>query len=104
MGTSKTKKEESLDGTVEVSLKFKGGEETVAQVDASLFLPFLLEKDQLPMAETRIVEAINSAVNPFRVKIVTYVNEKISVAFAEDTVSSDDVLSLEQTTETETTE
>ena len=107
MGKAKEEEPQSSNGVLEIVLKLKHGDDgkDIAHVKAEMFLPFLFEKEQLPMSEKRVVDTIDSIVNPFRVKMVAYLNEKLSEVHSQDQVGDkpEDTLVLEENAETETT-
>ena len=105
MGKAADKPIDNFDGELEISVKFKASGKPVAVVVETRALPFLLEKEQLPMAETRVIEAMRSITDPFRVKVVTYINKEIEKEFSDEEPepASENVLPLDENTETETT-
>jgi len=105
MGKAAEKAPADCGGELEISVKFHAKGSAIAAITEKRSLPFLLKKEQLPMAEARIIEAMESITNPFRVEVVSYINKTIEEEFNEETVEpiTENTLPLDEKIETETT-
>jgi hypothetical protein len=62
---------------IECTFKISTHDTSIVDLKNNTNLPFCLEDAHLPMAETRLIEAIDSTVYPVRVEVVEFINKKI---------------------------
>ena len=62
---------------IELTFKISTHDTSIVDLKNNINLPFCLEDAHLPMAETRLIEAIDSTVHPVRVEVVEFINKKI---------------------------
>ena len=58
---------------IELTFKISSHDTSIVDLKNNINLPFCLQDAHLPMAETRLIEAIDSTVYPVRVEVVEFI-------------------------------